>query len=399
MGTSIYNFFWWIAGANREILKQHIGDHHKYFMIGSSIMITAMLATFTGSIAFDIYMHGLNEDFHNTSIFFGLIWGLVILNMDRQIIITMKKKGTSLFEPTAYEKRQLLIQEFIIASPRFLIAIVIAMIIIEPFELLMYKDEIAFTLKKMEVDKKNETRKNTNTDNSYSQGIIQITTQLKELDVEIDRYNTQKKSFNPNKDLELSNKISKQAQICAKEGPTVSQRGSNYKKCMKILEELEEQQEEEKKFIITHKKDIKSIDKQILELNSQKGVLAKQRKDLIDKNNREMNSTRIETEEFLKKRNYESLVAQLVAKDTLLDDKSVYGEKYKNIHWILSILILLIEVLPLIAKIMSSRGAYDSEMDRIAEENAMIHDEFIRDEKLKYNKEFKNKVNNERKNR
>ena len=92
MGQSIYHFFWWVAGANREILQQHIGDYHKYFMIGSSITITAMLAIFTGSIAFDIYLHGLNESFHYSSLFFGLIWGIIIFNMDRQIIITMKKK-------------------------------------------------------------------------------------------------------------------------------------------------------------------------------------------------------------------------------------------------------------------------------------------------------------------
>lgn len=390
MGQSIYNFFWWIAGANREILKQHIGDYHKYFMIGSSISITAMLAVFTGSIAFDIYLHGLNENFHYSSLFFGLIWGMIIFNMDRQIIITMKKKGTSLFNPTAYEKRQLLIQEFIVASPRLVIAIVIAVIIIEPFELMIYKDDIAFTLKKMEVERKNEIRESQTSDNSYDQSIKDINSQINKLDIEVSNYEKQKNTFNLpsdiNKSSSLTSKISEQGIICAKEGPTQSQRGPNYRQCMSILNEFEQQLEKQKKLLDKNTKQVNEIDQSILDLILEKKVLQQKRKSLISKHNLEMRTSRIEAEQFLDNRNYESLVAQLVAKDTLLDDKSVYGEKYKNIHFILSLLIFLIEILPLIAKIMSSRGAYDAHMARIEKEEAMRHDSFIKFERMRQNK-------------
>jgi hypothetical protein len=390
MGQSIYHFFWWVAGANREILKQHIGDYHKYFMIGSSITITAMLAMFTGSIAFDIYLHGLNESFHYSSLFFGLIWGMIIFNMDRQIIITMQKKGTSLFEPTAYEKRQLLIQEFIVASPRFVIAIVIAMIIIEPFELMIYKDDIAFTLKKMEVERKNEIRESQTSDNSYAQSIKEINGQIDKLDTEISNYKKQRNTFyltsHIDKSSSLTSKISEQGIVCAKEGPTKSQRGPNYRKCMSTLESFEQQLEEQRKLVDKITVKVDDIDKSILELNLEKKILQKERKTLISKHNLAMTTSRIEAEEFLDNRNYESLVAQLVAKDTLLDDDSVYGKKYKNIHYILSLLIFLIEILPLIAKIMSSRGAYDTHMARIEKEEAMKHDAFIKFERMRQNK-------------
>ena len=390
MGQSIYHFFWWVAGANREILQQHIGDYHKYFMIGSSITITAMLAIFTGSIAFDIYLHGLNESFHYSSLFFGLMWGMIIFNMDRQIIITMKKKGTSLFEPTAYEKRQLLIQEFIVASPRLLIAIVIAMIIIEPFELMIYKDDIAFTLKKMEVERKNEIRKSQTTDNSYAQSIKELNGQIDKLGIDISNYKKQKNNLhltsNIDKSSSLTSKVSEQGIVCAKEGPTKSQRGPNYRKCMSTLESFEQQLQEQRELVDKIKVQGDDIDKSISKLNLYKKTLQKKRQDLINQYNLSMTTSRIEAEQFLDNRNYESLVSQLVAKNTLLDNDSVYGEKYKNIHYILSLLIFLIEILPLIAKIMSSRGAYDAHMARIEKEEAMRHDSFIKFERMRQNK-------------
>ena len=390
MGQSIYHFFWWVAGANREILQQHIGDYHKYFMIGSSITITAMLAMFTGSIAFDIYLHGLNESFHYSSLFFGLMWGIIIFNMDRQIIITMKKKGTSLFEPTAYEKRQLLIQEFVVASPRLLIAIVIAMIIIEPFELMIYKDDIAFTLKKMEVERKNEIRKSQTSDNSYAQSIKEMNGQIYKLDIDISNYKKQKNNLdltsNIDKSSSLTSKVSEQGIVCAKEGPTKSQRGPNYRKCMSTLESFEQQLQEQRELVEKIKIQVNDIDESISNQNLEKKNLQKKRQDLTNQYNLSMTTSRIEAEQFLDNRNYESLVSQLVAKDTLLDNDSVYGEKYKNIHYILSLLIFLIEILPLIAKIMSSRGAYDAHMTRIEKEEAMRHDSFIKFERMRQNK-------------
>jgi len=390
MGQSIYHFFWWVAGANREILQQHIGDYHKYFMIGSSITITAMLAIFTGSIAFDIYLHGLNESFHYSSLFFGLIWGIIIFNMDRQIIITMKKKGTSLFEPTAYEKRQLLIQEFVVASPRLLIAIVIAMIIIEPFELMIYKDDIAFTLKKMEVERKNEIRKSQTSDNSYAQSIKEMNGQIYKLDIDISNYKKQKNDLDLTSNIDesssLTSKVSEQGIVCAKEGPTKSQRGPNYRKCMSTLKSFEQQLQEQRGLVDKIKVQGDDIDKSISKLNLYKETLQKKLQDLINQSNSRMKKSREEAEQFLDNRNYESLVSQLVAKDTLLDNDSVYGEKYKNIHYILSLLIFLIEILPLIAKIMSSRGAYDAHMARIEKEEAMRHDSFIKFERMRQNK-------------
>jgi len=155
---------------------------------------------------------------------------------------------------------------------------------------------------------------------------------------------------------------------------------------MSTLESFEQQLQEQRELVEKIKIQVNDIDESISNQNLEKKNLQKKRQDLTNQYNLSMKTSRREAEQFLDNRNYESLVSQLVAKDTLLDNDSVYGEKYKNIHYILSLLIFLIEILPLIAKIMSSRGAYDAHMARIEKEEAMRHDSFIKFERMRQNK-------------
>ena len=64
-----------------------------------------------------------------TAIFFGLIWGLLIFNLDRFIVSTLKK-------------RDQFFDELLQASPRILLAIIIAVVISKPLELKIFEKEI-----------------------------------------------------------------------------------------------------------------------------------------------------------------------------------------------------------------------------------------------------------------
>jgi hypothetical protein len=64
-----------------------------------------------------------------TAIFFGLIWGLLIFNLDRFIVSTIKKRHD-------------FFAEIIQASPRILLAIIIAIVISKPLELKIFEKEI-----------------------------------------------------------------------------------------------------------------------------------------------------------------------------------------------------------------------------------------------------------------
>ncbi|NRA91966.1 MAG: DUF4407 domain-containing protein, partial [Psychroserpens sp.] len=73
------------------------------------------------------------------SIAFGFIWGLLIFNLDRFIVSTIKKRDN-------------IIDEILQASPRILLAVIIAVVISKPLELKIFEKEINQVL----LEQKNE---------------------------------------------------------------------------------------------------------------------------------------------------------------------------------------------------------------------------------------------------
>ncbi|SFC85029.1 DUF4407 domain-containing protein [Algibacter pectinivorans] len=118
-------FFIICSGADTDILKTcSVGEQNKYAGIGATVLFTAIMAFIAGSYA-------LYTVFDNpyTSIFFGLIWGLLIFNLDRYIVSTIKKTDS-------------LFKEIIQASPRIVLAVIIAIVISKPLELKIFEKEI-----------------------------------------------------------------------------------------------------------------------------------------------------------------------------------------------------------------------------------------------------------------
>ncbi len=121
----LQRFFIFCSGADTDILDQcSPGERTKYAGIGATVFFTAVMAMIASSYAlytvFDNYF---------TAIFFGLVWGLLIFNLDRFIVSTIKKRD-SFFD------------ELIQASPRIVLAIIIAIVISKPLELKIFQKEI-----------------------------------------------------------------------------------------------------------------------------------------------------------------------------------------------------------------------------------------------------------------
>jgi len=118
-------FFIICSGSDTNILKDcSIGEQNKYAGIGATVFFTAVMAFIAASYAlFTVFDNLL------TSIFFGLIWGLLIFNLDRFIVSTIKKRNN-------------FIDELIQASPRILLAVIIAIVISKPLELKIFEKEI-----------------------------------------------------------------------------------------------------------------------------------------------------------------------------------------------------------------------------------------------------------------
>lgn len=129
----ITQFFWFCSGAHIDTLKQYPTEHNKFVGIGATIFFTALFATLSGGYAMYFVFSG-NTAAVLFAITFGLIWGLAIFNMDRYIVSSIKKTGS-----TNHQILQ--------ALPRILLAIMIGIVISRPLELKIFDKEIRQKLK------------------------------------------------------------------------------------------------------------------------------------------------------------------------------------------------------------------------------------------------------------
>ncbi len=136
----LQNFFILCSGADSSILKDcSKGEQNKYAGIGATVFFTAVMAFIASSYA----LYTVFDNIY-ASIFFGFIWGLLIFNLDRFIVSTIKKRNS----PRS---------EFLQATPRIILAIIIAVVISKPLEMKIFEKEINQVL----LEQKNElTRAN-----------------------------------------------------------------------------------------------------------------------------------------------------------------------------------------------------------------------------------------------
>ena len=146
--SNLLNEFLWIcAGADRKVLRQCPTEHARYAGIGGTILFTAIMASISGGYA--IYKVFADEVFDKVnkvwitdmnavyiSIVFGIVWGLLIFNLDRFMVNTMYSDGT----------HKITKEERIGATPRLILAVFIGIVISTPIELRIFKDKIQVQL-------------------------------------------------------------------------------------------------------------------------------------------------------------------------------------------------------------------------------------------------------------
>jgi hypothetical protein len=129
----ITRFFWFCSGAHIGTLKKYPVEHNKFVGIGATIFFTALFASLSGGYAMYFVFSG-SAFAVGFAILFGMIWGLAIFNMDRYIVSSINKEGTTN-------------QQILQASPRILLAIMIGIVISRPLELKIFDKEIRQKLK------------------------------------------------------------------------------------------------------------------------------------------------------------------------------------------------------------------------------------------------------------
>ncbi|MEO5599658.1 MAG: DUF4407 domain-containing protein [Cyclobacteriaceae bacterium] len=131
----IISFFWFCSGADSQILKKCRTETSKYTGVGATVFFTGLFAWLSASYALYTVFDSIW-----LSIACGLVWGVMIFNLDRFIVSSMRKEGR-------------VGREFLMATPRLLLAVIISIVIARPLELKIFDKEIQPELIVMEQEK------------------------------------------------------------------------------------------------------------------------------------------------------------------------------------------------------------------------------------------------------
>jgi hypothetical protein len=158
---------WKCAGGDRYLLERATySDQIKYMCLGGIVFATGAMAGLAGGYAFHTIFEprgsAIENPVHYPTIFlaliFGIIWGLMIYNIDR-FIVTSTGKGDGTEAITIGELKS--------ALPRILMGMIIAMTISKPVEIRMFKTEIDIKLREKQLEQQAEYQKKV--DKTYSE--------------------------------------------------------------------------------------------------------------------------------------------------------------------------------------------------------------------------------------
>jgi Domain of unknown function (DUF4407) len=290
-------FFIICSGSDTDVLEQcSKGEQNKYAGIGATVFFTALMAFIAASYALYTVFDNLF-----TSIFFGLIWGLLIFNLDRYIVSTIKKTGN-------------VIDELIQASPRIILAVIIAVVIAKPLELKIFEKEINQVL----LEQKNDL-----TLVNKDQIAQQFTPKIESLQNDIKAFqndiNTKEAEVNTLYDTYIAEAEGREGTLLLGKGPVYKEKRDKHDALLVELQELKE----------TNKAKIAATETQIVQLQNDYNTQVTTSQPIID--------------------NFDGLMARVNALGSLPWLPSFF----------IFLLFLAIETSPIFAKLLSPRAEYD----------------------------------------
>ena len=303
----LQSFFILCSGADSTILKScSEGEQNKYAGIGATVFFTAIMAFIASSYALYTVFDSLA-----ISIFFGLIWGLLIFNLDRFIVSTIKKRNS-------------FSSEFLQATPRIILAVIIAIVIAKPLEMKIFEKEINQVL----LEEKNEM-----TLANKEQLALQYTPAVEKLNQDILALKTeiiaQEAETNALYDTYITEAEGTTGTMLLGKGPVYAEKREKHDAALAELQQLKE----------ANAVKITGLETQIAALNTEYADVVKKAQPVID--------------------GFDGLMARITALEKLPWLPSFF----------IFLLFLAIETSPIIAKLLAPKGEYDLKLE---DEESMV---------------------------
>jgi hypothetical protein len=294
-------FFITCSGSDTDILKDcSIGEQNKYAGIGATVFFTAVMATIAASYA-------LFTVFDNifAAALFGLVWGLLIFNLDRYIVSTIKKRNSKF-------------KEILQVIPRLILAIIIAVVISKPLELKMFEKEINQIL----LEQKNELSLANQEQIAlqFQPQIEEIKSSINDLQIEI---NTKEIEVNALYDTYISEAEGTAGTKLLGKGPVYKEKRDKHDAALVELQQLK----------IENKTKISELESDLDNLNEHEAGLVVDTQPIID--------------------NFDGLMARVNALGALPWLPSFF----------IFLLFLAIETSPIIAKLLAPKGEFDYKLE------------------------------------
>jgi Domain of unknown function (DUF4407) len=156
-----------VAGANRDVLREAPKERGKQVAMGAVLVSTAGLAAVSASYALYLALHLP----WLIAIAGGLVWGLVILNLDRWLVVSSPRLKSK-------------VGTLAMALPRVVLAVLIGAVVSTPLTLAVFSAEIGVEVRKMAAEEEDAFTQQLDEDSRYAQ-LPQLREQMTVLQTDI----------------------------------------------------------------------------------------------------------------------------------------------------------------------------------------------------------------------
>jgi hypothetical protein len=306
--------FLWLAGTEDWIVRHEDAAtiRQLYSAIGATVLFTGILGGLAGGYAVHSALHA-----PEAGIAFGIFWGALILNLDRYLVMSIRKR-----------RRGNLLAQIGMALPRLAIAVLMSMSIAKPLEMKIFERDLQATRASQHRARVTAAREKINAE--YAE-IPQLEAKIKAIEAAGKEKETEREAYYQQAIGEAEGKVGSGVKGF---GPLYARKSVELKRMDGELEQVRAQ----------NAKAIGEIEKRIERLSAER-----------DARLAEFETSSKETD---------GLLAGIAA----LGEMSARDSNVKYAHWLIVLLIVAVDTAPIFVKLLTYRSPYEIVSQALEEE-------------------------------